>query len=88
VCYRSEKMIKENRYYKCCNYIGKSARYIYVPVVVVDKRIFNNNIVISNTCYVMLVFWRLLYRDRKMDARMYVSRALSNIITLIILIRR
>lgn len=84
----SKKMIKENGYYKCCNYIGNDARHIHVPVVVVDKRVFNNNIVISNTCYVILVFWRLIYLYHKMDARVYVSRGVSNIITLIILIRR
>ena len=79
-------MIKENKYYKCGNYTGLTARYIY-PVVVVVSWIVNNIIIISNTYYVMWVFSMAEFCQTGVQG-IYMSRGKSSIILLIILIRR
>ena len=81
-------MIKENKYYKCSNYIGLTARCVY-PLVVVVVWTVNNIIIRSNTYYDIFVFLRYLFEflpDRCMGY-IHTSRGKSNIITLIILLR-
>jgi len=79
-------MIKENKYYTFSNYIGLTATYIYGVVVVVE-RICNNIIIINNTYYVIWIFSMTKFCQTGVWG-VYMSRGKSNIITLIILLRR